>query len=128
MCSWSSSRRQNLDKHMGSEDESGAESNRTESNPATTSHSNCSFCRAPSRAIVCFVYSWCGHCKSLAPEYEIAAAAFSKFANRAVIASVDADAHRELGTRFEVKGFPSVEQKKEGIAMAGSECYCRCCR
>lgn len=51
----------------------------------------------------------CGHCKSLAPEYEIAATAFSKLQNRAIIASVDADAHKSLGGRFEVKGFPTLK-------------------
>jgi protein disulfide-isomerase-like protein len=55
-----------------------------------------------------FFAPWCGHCKSLAPEYELVAQAFSKYKNQAVIASVDADAHRELGKRFEIKGFPSL--------------------
>jgi protein disulfide-isomerase A6 len=56
-----------------------------------------------------FFAPWCGHCKSLAPEYEIAATAFKKFDSQAIIASVDADAHRSLGTRFEVKGFPTLK-------------------
>ena len=55
-----------------------------------------------------FFAPWCGHCKSLAPEYEIAAAAFKPFGASAIIASVDADAHKALGTRFGVKGFPTV--------------------
>jgi len=56
-----------------------------------------------------FFAPWCGHCKSLAPEYEIAATAFKNLGSQAIIASVDADAHRSLGTRFEVKGFPTLK-------------------
>jgi protein disulfide-isomerase A6 len=44
--------------------------------------------------IVEFFAPWCGHCKALAPEYEKAAKALEGIVN---IASVDADAHRDLG-------------------------------
>lgn len=50
----------------------------------------------------------CGHCKTLAPEYEIAATAF-KSVKDVVIASVDADAHKTLGSRFGVQGFPALK-------------------
>lgn len=56
-----------------------------------------------------FFAPWCGHCKSLAPEYEIAGTAFKNLGSQVVIASVDADKHRELGQRFEVKGFPTLK-------------------
>jgi protein disulfide-isomerase-like protein len=57
-----------------------------------------------------FFAPWCGHCKSLAPEYEMAAQALAKLkTDRAIIASVDADAHRSLGTRFGVTGFPTLK-------------------
>jgi protein disulfide-isomerase-like protein len=55
-----------------------------------------------------FFAPWCGHCKSLAPEYEVVATAFLKLKSQAVIASVDADAHKALGTRFGITGFPSL--------------------
>jgi len=53
-----------------------------------------------------FFAPWCGHCKSLAPEYEIVASAFK--GKPVKIASVDADAHRELSSRFSVSGYPTL--------------------
>jgi protein disulfide-isomerase A6 len=60
-----------------------------------------------------FFAPWCGHCKSLAPEYEIVGEAFAKEAS-VVIAKVDADAHRDLGSRFDVHGFPTLKWFPKG--------------
>jgi protein disulfide-isomerase-like protein len=54
-----------------------------------------------------FYAPWCGHCKSLAPEYEIVATAFK--GQPVKIASVDADKHKELGSKFGVTGFPTLK-------------------
>jgi protein disulfide-isomerase A6 len=64
-------------------------------------------------AFVEFFAPWCGHCKSLAPEYEIVAEAFAKESG-VVIAKVDADKHRDLGTRFDVHGFPTLKYFPKG--------------
>jgi len=53
-----------------------------------------------------FYAPWCGHCKSLAPEYEIVATAFK--GQPVKIANLDADAHRELSGRFSVSGYPTL--------------------
>jgi len=58
-------------------------------------------------AFVEFYAPWCGHCKSLAPEYEIVATAFK--GQPVKIANVDADKHRDLGGRFGVSGFPTLK-------------------
>jgi len=55
-----------------------------------------------------FYAPWCGHCKRMAPEYEKLGEAFSKTGD-VVIAKVDADKHKELGSRFGVKGFPTLK-------------------
>lgn len=55
-----------------------------------------------------FFAPWCGHCKKLAPDYEIVGDAFAR-ESAVVIAKVDADQHKELGNRFDVHGFPTLK-------------------
>ncbi|KAJ3388295.1 hypothetical protein HDU84_009880 [Entophlyctis sp. JEL0112] len=50
----------------------------------------------------------CGHCKSLAPVYEELADAFAK-EDGVIIAKVDADAHKDLGKKYGVTGFPTLK-------------------
>jgi protein disulfide-isomerase A6 len=75
-----------------------------------------------------FYAPWCGHCKSMVPEYKKLAelvAADPALKGRVQIAKVDADAHREVGERFAVKGFPSlkwVARARAGDA-AGARTY-----
>lgn len=64
-----------------------------------------------------FFAPWCGHCKNLAPAYEEVGAAFEKESN-VVIAKVDADAHKDLGSRFGVTGFPTLKFFKKGAHTA----------
>ena len=51
----------------------------------------------------------CGHCKHLAPVYEELADAYLHAKDKVTIAKVDADAHRDLGQRFGVSGFPTLK-------------------
>lgn len=53
--------------------------------------------------------SRCGHCKNLAPVYDELAASFGSAADKVSIANVDADAHKDLGKRFGVQGFPTLK-------------------
>jgi len=64
-------------------------------------------------AFVEFFAPWCGHCKNLAPEYEVVGEAFER-ENSVVIAKVDADAHKDLGGRFGVTGFPTLKWFPKG--------------
>lgn len=60
-------------------------------------------------ALVEFFAPWCGHCKTLAPIYEDLAQSYSYASDKLSIAKVDADAEKDLGKRFGVKGFPTLK-------------------
>jgi len=64
-----------------------------------------------------FFAPWCGHCKNLAPVWDELGEAM-KNQKDVVIAKVDADAHRDLGTRFGVSGFPTLKLFKKGGDVA----------
>jgi protein disulfide-isomerase A6 len=63
----------------------------------------------PSKFVIVKFYApWCGHCKSLAPKWEKLAEAFAN-EEKVVIAKVDADKYRDLGTEYDVSGFPTLK-------------------
>ncbi|OBZ89041.1 Protein disulfide-isomerase tigA [Choanephora cucurbitarum] len=58
--------------------------------------------------LVEFYASWCGHCKTLAPIYEKVASVFANEPN-CVVAKIDADKEKSIGTEFEISGFPTIK-------------------
>jgi len=56
--------------------------------------------------LVEFYAPWCGHCKSLVPEYQKAAKALKGVVK---VGAVNADEHRSLGGEYGVKGFPTIK-------------------
>jgi len=74
--------------------------------------------------VVEFYAPWCGHCKSLAPEYEKAAAALKgdKSAGQEIIlAKVDATVERNLSEKFGIGGFPTLKIFENHDASSPSE-------
>ncbi|KAG5513686.1 hypothetical protein PMAC_000724 [Pneumocystis sp. 'macacae'] len=57
-------------------------------------------------ALVKFYAPWCGHCQNLAPVYdELGKLCLGK---NVIIARIDADKHHEFGSKFGVKGYPTL--------------------
>jgi len=58
-----------------------------------------------------FFAPWCGHCKSLAPEWEKVANALKGVVG---VGAVDADNHKSLAGEYSIQGFPTIKVFVDG--------------
>jgi protein disulfide-isomerase A1 len=65
--------------------------------------------------LVEFYAPWCGHCKKLAPEYEVAA---TQLKGQVPIAKVDCTVHKDVCDENGVQGFPTLKVFRKGSATA----------
>jgi len=62
------------------------------------------------RWLIKFYAPWCGHCKRLAPTWDELAKSASGFG----VAKVDCTEHRDLCSKFEVRGYPTIKLFVDG--------------
>ena len=56
--------------------------------------------------LVEFYAPWCGHCKTLAPEYKKAAKALTGLVT---LAAIDLDQYKSVGGPYGIQGFPTIK-------------------
>jgi protein disulfide-isomerase A6 len=65
--------------------------------------------------LVEFFAPWCGHCKSLAPEWESAARALD---GKVKLGAIDATVESSLGSRYGIRGYPTIKVFRPGSKNA----------
>ncbi|XP_055983333.1 protein disulfide-isomerase A5 isoform X2 [Sorex fumeus] len=79
------------------------------------------FVKEHSSVLVMFHAPWCGHCKSMKPEFESAAKVLhgaDSADSSGVLAAVDATANKALAERFHISEYPTLKYFKNGEKMS----------
>ncbi|CAH1241661.1 PDIA5 [Branchiostoma lanceolatum] len=72
------------------------------------------FIQQQSSVLVMFYAPWCGHCKRMKPAFEEAATLLKTEFPAAKLAAVDATQYRDVSSKYEVRGYPTLLYFKNG--------------
>lgn len=67
--------------------------------------------------LVDFYAPWCGHCKKLSPELDVAAPKLAGLNEPIVIAKINADKYAKLAAKYEIDGFPTLKLFMHGVPI-----------
>lgn len=67
--------------------------------------------------LVKFYAPWCGHCKSLAPEYELAAKKLKDEGSDFVLGELDATVHTKQAQKAAIRSYPTLKLYIDGIPI-----------
>eukprot|EP01041_Mallomonas_annulata_P007474 gene7474-15296_t len=67
--------------------------------------------------VVDFFAPWCGHCQSLAPEWEKAANTLKTLKSTVKLGKINVDEVRTIGSKYEIQGLPTIKLFRAGVVI-----------
>lgn len=108
------------EKKSSSDSGSGSGNKKVESKVETITSANIAakIYENPLVTAIAFIAPWCGHCKTLLPEW--AAASIKLHGSGAMLGVIDATIETELAAEYGIEGFPTVKLFPGGVGKSSS--------
>jgi len=72
------------------------------------------YMRYKETVLIMFYAPWCGHCKAMKSDYALAAKQLTEEGVSHVLAAVDATVEKELASKFNIRGYPTLKYFSKG--------------